>query len=76
MHRTGFLSSEANKKNLFCETVFSERENETIGKLSSKAHSGREQISLRKIKQSGCHNDKTYALYAYFTSNVSLQSFS
>ena len=48
MHRTGFLSSEANKKNLFCETVFSERENETIGKLSSKAHSGRGQISLRK----------------------------
>ena len=41
-------SSEANKKNLFCETVFSERENETIGKLSSKAHSGRGQISLRK----------------------------
>ena len=43
------LSSEANKKiYFFCETVFSERENETIGKLSSKAHSGRGQISLRK----------------------------
>ena len=44
---TEIMSSEANK-NLFCETVFSERENETIGKLSSKAHSGRGQISLRK----------------------------